>query len=208
MEKIIAAIFFLATITLLIGARFGLVWAGGSGYVAPLSAVIEVADGNIEIERVDQSRDTEAGEKISRGEKILVGDGSRTLVRVGQGIIIALDQRTVVVLEKLTPQEVEIKILRGRILAETSNETERLTISTPRSKSVIKNGAITAVRYDFLDKTSVAPLKKTTVEITLENLFVKSTEPQEILELEPFNILPTSFNLEVPDVVGFYQWAL
>ncbi|MFH1253507.1 MAG: hypothetical protein V1664_04230 [Candidatus Uhrbacteria bacterium] len=206
MEKFLAVIFFLAITVMLIAARFGLVWAGGNGYVKPLSTTIEVADGIVNIERVDKIRTAEIKSSISRGEKIMVGDNSRVLIRIGEEIIIALDQRTDVIIEKNTPDEVEIKLIRGRLLTKTSWETNQLTISTPRSKSVIKDGTITAVRYDFLDKTSVAPLN-TQAKISIGDLSQITNEPREISELEPFTILPTGFNLEAPEVIGFYEWA-
>jgi len=206
MEKLLATIFFLTLTAMLIAARFDLVWAGGSGYTEPLSITAEVADGDVNIERVDKIRTAEINEQIYRGEKISTGDNSRALLRLGQKIVVALDQRTDVIIERNTSVEVEIKILRGRLLAKTSLETNQLTVSTPRTKSTIKDGSITAVRYDFLDKTSVAPLN-TGVEISIGEIFQSSTSPVEINELKPFTVLPTGLNLKAPEVVGFYEWA-
>jgi len=206
MEKLLATIFFITLTAMLIAARFSLVWAGGSGYVEPLVIASEIVDGDVKIERVDKIRVAETDSRVYRGEKVSTGDNSRALLRLGQEIIIALDQRTDVVIQKNTSTEVEVQILRGRLLAATSWETEQLTVSTPLIKSTIKDGAITAVRYDFLDKTFFAPLN-TQVKISIKNISQTSTNPMEISEIKPFAITPANFNPAAPDVIEFYKWT-
>jgi hypothetical protein len=206
MEKILASIFFLTVITMLAAARFGLVWAGGAGPTVLLPATVEISNGSNTIIRVETKRTAQNSEAIKRGEKFSTGNNSRALIRIGQEIIVALDQNTDVILENLSAEKVEIKIIRGRLLANTSWETDKLIISTPISQSSIKDSAITAVRYDFLDQATILPIN-TVAQISIKNDSLQTKNAINIQEVAPFTISPTEFNLNAPEVADFYQWA-
>ena len=191
---------------MLAAARFGLVWAGGAGQKVLLQATVEISNGSNTIIRVETKRTAQNSEAIKRGEKFSTGNNSRALIRIGQEIIVALDQNTDVILENLSAEKVEIKIIRGRLLANTSWETDKLIISTPISQSSIKDSAITAVRYDFLDQATILPIN-TVAQISIKNDSLQTKNAINIQEVAPFTISPTEFNLNAPEVADFYQWA-
>lgn len=206
MEKYLIFILFLIITTLLIAGRFGFEWAGGEGYEKPLTATLKEISGTVTVGNGEKETIAIEENKINRGEQIKTSDNSLAIILIGERIKIFLDQRTDVIVEKNFPSVVEIKLVRGRLLADTSSETEKLIISTSRSTNIITAGKITAVRYDFLDKTSVMPID-TSVEITVANLSKETTKPVEISEIEPFTISSTDFSLTAPEVIDFYEWA-
>jgi hypothetical protein len=146
--KIIAAVFIFLIFFLLVGARFNFTWAGGSGYERPMTATVETYSPG------DKNETT-----VKRGQLIKTGSGETAVVQIGERIIVAVDERSDVVLDKLFPSEVKLTLRGGRILAKTSRETEKLTISSPETSDFITSGLITAVRYDALDRTDIVPLE-------------------------------------------------
>ncbi|MFA6131624.1 MAG: hypothetical protein WC702_00955 [Patescibacteria group bacterium] len=149
LKKILVALFLLTSLALLIGARFGFAWAGGEGYETPMSASVKIYSDKGETETT-----------AVRGELIKTNAGEKAIVQIGERIVVAVDERSDVVLEKLFPSEVKIVLRGGRVLAKTSNETEKLTISSPETSDFINSGAVTAVRYDSLSRTDIVPMSE------------------------------------------------
>ncbi len=209
MEKLLALIFFLVLSGLLISARFGFLFAGGEGYVKSLPVTIEVVEGKIQVDRVGEIRTVETGDSMTRGEKILVGENSRALIRIGKNITVALDQQTDIILEQLFPAQVEIKIIRGRLLANTSMETEKLIVSSPKATGEITDGSMTAVRYDFLAKTTYATIDSPIFVDVLEGQTFQLNDLQalNVNELIPSQSILSEFNPQASSVAEFYEWA-
>lgn len=197
MNKFLAAIFFLGIVLLLIAARFGFTWAGGEGYEKPMPALVEIF--------------SEAGSTrldLARGDSIQTKDNQRALIQISERIIVALDQRTEVKIERLFPSQTEIRIIHGRLLARTSPETEKLVISSPLASGAVTEGVLTVVRYDFLDKTTFIPINnEVAVEIKKGPLLYSKDKAIEVNELKPLSSGLADFNLSAPDVVGFYAWT-
>lgn len=149
MNKFLVSIFFVGTVVLLIGSRFGFTWAGGEGYESPLPVTVEVF-----------SMGNPGTFTLERGSVVKTADNDSAIVKIGEGIFVAMDQRTEIVIERVYSSEVEIILRGGRILAKTSDETKKLTISSPETSDFITSGTVTAVRYDFLNKTEITPLEK------------------------------------------------
>lgn len=149
MNKFLTIIFFLGIALLLIGARFGFTWAGGQGYEKSMSVTVEI-----------YSQQNKNETEVKRGQLVKTNTGETAIIRIGERIVIAVDERTDVVVEKMYASEVELFLRGGRILAKKSSETEKLTISSPETSDFITSGSVTAVRYDSLNRTDIAPLEK------------------------------------------------
>jgi len=160
MDKILTGLFLILIAGLLVAMCVGFEWAGGEGVIQTLPAQIEITSGSVIIEKNGKTRTANDHEYLARGEIVRTGGSARATIKIGKEIWTALDERTDISLEKLTPTQVELKITRGRILAQTSGESEKFTVSSPEDSKTITNGAITAVRYDWLEKTEIIPFNE------------------------------------------------
>ncbi|MFH1089530.1 MAG: hypothetical protein V1716_03855 [Candidatus Uhrbacteria bacterium] len=209
MEKLWALIFFIVLSGLLISARFGFIFAGGEGYIKSLPVTIEVVEGKTQVDRAGKIRTVETSDSVTRGEKIMVGENSRAFIRIGENITVALDQQTDIVLEQLFPTQVEIKIVRGRLLASTSMETEKLIVTSPKATGEIAAGSMTVVRYDFLDKTTYATIGSPVFIDVLggQTFQLNNSQALDINELNPAQPVLSEFNPQASSAAGFYEWA-
>jgi len=148
-SKILATFFLISIFVLLIGTRFNFTWAGGSGYEKPMVATAKIYSNGLKNEI-----------EVQRGQLIKTTSNETAIIYIGERIIITINERTDVVIEKLFPSEVEITLRGGRLWAKTSSETEKLTISSPETSDFITSGSVTAVRYDSLNKTDITPFSK------------------------------------------------
>lgn len=199
MNKFLTTVFLISVVVLLALARFGFEFAGGQGYEKPMTAtVVFYSTENVPIKQDD----------LARGEMLETVDGEYAVVRIGEKIKIAMDQRTVVTIERLFSSKVEVIIIRGRVLAKISPETEKLAIVSPYASGTITDGVITAARYDFLDQTVYAPLgSKIFVEIKNDQSFDLDDRAVVVDELHLDRSGLTDFNHQAAAVVDFYDWA-
>ncbi|HBR81119.1 TPA: hypothetical protein DEA21_05800 [Candidatus Uhrbacteria bacterium] len=207
MNKILVGSFLIAVTGLLLAARFGFEFAGGEGYVEALPAQVEIISGSVTVERSGVSRTAVNGESLKRGEIIRTSDTTRAIIKIGERISIVLDERTDVSIEQILPSQVEIKIIRGRLLAKTSNETEELLISTPVSFGSINSGILSVVRYDWLDKTDYLPFGTTVFVNQKDDYKNVSQGGVEALEKEPFGLTKIDFDWQGSSAVEFYEWV-
>jgi len=183
--------------TLLVGQRFGFVWAGGDGYVPEVGAV-----------------DMENGDTYRRGESVTTGAENRIYVRVGTPGDIAslaeiwLDHNTEIVLDQTNANGVTIRLVRGRLLVISHEPIHPLTVKTNFTESEILAGTMSVVNYDFLETTSIAPINTTaTVTIRGEQPF-ETKKPVNVHETPPVSIVETPFDVTAASVAEFYQWAM
>lgn len=190
------AIFAVLVAALLIGQRFGFVWAGGTGYVPEVGAY------------------NASGVHYGRGETVSTGADDRTYLRVGQpGDIAALaelwlDRSTDVVLDQTNGNGVTVRLIRGRILAVAHDAEHPFTIKTNFTQSAIFGGTLSAVNYDFRETVSLAPID-TSVVVTVKDTEAFTTEtPVDIHETAPVSITESTFDSTSGAAAEFYAWAL
>lgn len=199
MNKFLTTVFLISIVALLAAARFGFEFAGGQGYEKPTTVtVVFYSTENTMIKQDD----------LVRGKTLETGDDEYAVMRISEQIKIAVDQRTAVTIEQLSSSKVDIKIIRGRVLAESSSKTEKFTILSPHASGTINSGMITAARYDFLDQTVYAPLENEIfVEIKNGRSFNLDDRAVVVDELRLDHSGFIDFNHRAAAVVGFYDWA-
>lgn len=198
MNKFLIIFFFLGITLLLIGARFGFTWAGGEGHEEPMGASVKIISGG-----------ESASADLIRGSEVETKNDEYALIHIGKKIIVALDQRTIISMERLFPSVVEINLQSGRLLAKTSSETEKFIISSPYANGTITDDALTAVRYDFLNKTTFAPLGgEILVEIKNGPSLFSDEQAVDVNELNPTYSDFSDFNWHTSATADFYEWAM
>ncbi|OGL95202.1 hypothetical protein A2348_02675 [Candidatus Uhrbacteria bacterium RIFOXYB12_FULL_58_10] len=190
------AIFSVLLASLLIGQRFGFVWAGGSGYDPETGAY-------------DAS-----GTYYDRGETVSTAEQDRTYLRVGTPGDIAmlaelwLDHDTEIILDQTNSKRVTVRIIRGRVFAVAHDAQHPFTITTNAVQSTIFGGSLSVVNYDFRETVSVIPIN-TTALVLVKNAEVFETEkPVDIHETSPVSILDTTFDPSSGAAADFYAWAI
>lgn len=190
------AIFAVLLAALLVGQRFGLEWAGGTGYLPEIGAY--AADGT----------------HYARGETASTPADGRTYLRIGTpGSIAALaevwlDENTDITLEQTNGNGVTIRLGRGRIYAVAHDPEFPFTVTTNFTRSAIVGGSVSVVNYDFRETVSVIPLETTAV-IQVRDLEDFSTEkPVDIHETSPVSVTETTFDPSSGAAAEFYAWAI
>ncbi len=204
MNRLLATLIFLAVASLLVGARFGFVWAGGEGVVASFEAIVVAVEGSVFVDRAGEVRSAVLGQSLKRGERLQTESESRVVVRVGKDAYLALDERSALTLDRLEPSQISVSIGVGRLLGIAGTEAERLRVTTNHTNAWILEEALSVVNYDFLETISVVPFN-TAVSVLVEpdQAFVTS-RATNIHETEPIQTTDAAFN---PSAIPFYAWA-
>lgn len=217
MKYVLYTIFILLTAILLIGQRFGFVWAGGTGYIAERRAGIVAIVGEPDVDRIGKTRIAQLWQSVARGETIRTGVGERVLLQLDFANTIALDENTDVMIEENNLHAIRVKLLRGRVYADT-HVTDRhdenpdwaktISIDTKASRTTIETGSVTIVNYDFLDRVSIAPIETEAEIVVGGDMMFNSTTPV-IIDDAYGNMLDENapFSMSSPDVIDFYQWV-
>ncbi|NBS41684.1 hypothetical protein EBS80_03405 [bacterium] len=196
MNKRLAAIFGVLIAILLIGQRFGFVWAGGTGYAPEFGAI------------------SDRGVRYARGETVATDANERTALRIGTpGDIAALadmwlDQNTTVILESTNDNGVTVRLVRGRLYAVAHDPSDPLSVTTNFTRSETVGGALSVVNYDFRETVSIIPTRgSATVRIRGMDAF-ETEKPVDVHETQPVSVTDASFEPNAGAAADFYKWAI
>ncbi|MBU0646615.1 hypothetical protein KJ611_04070 [Patescibacteria group bacterium] len=205
MRKEIQIYIFLTLIAgLLIGQRFDLGWAGGQGYDYSVPIQVVEAVGVVEVDRAGMVHQAATDDLIARGEIIRTDDASRVLLEI-EGIHIGLDERTDMKVEVLANDQIQLKLMRGRIMVDRPATGRELSITTNQTQSKLTGGAASFINYDFKEIVSMIPFNNS-IFIKIGDKEFITQKPVEIHEVEPFEIMETTFDLKQNAAADFYYW--
>jgi len=190
-QKILIITLTILTLALLVGHRFGFVWAGGNGY-----------DPHLELSVIDATYDVQV-DGFKRGEIVSTGEAEWLTITSGT-VTISLDERTDVELVSTQAETIELYVHRGRVVVETDTSVK---IRSDFVRSEFIDGQVSFVYYDFLHTASIIPFD-TKVNFTIADQTGTSTKPIDILELDPYTATPFSFDPAASSAAEFYEWAL
>lgn len=111
-EPLAAGVFLLLAAGLLVGQRFGFVFAGGTGYEKGLTARIVSSPPTL-------SSQGGEGDTFTRGETIRTDALQQTLDLAGLGTVF-LDTQTTLTLERFSQDEVLLRLETGRVAVEAT----------------------------------------------------------------------------------------
>jgi hypothetical protein len=212
MKNALIATFCILVAALLIGQRFGFVWAGGSGYDPERVSGIIGLVGVPTIDRVGKERDAVLWQSVQRGEMVRTGPGQRVMIQLSFADVVSLDENTDLIVETNTTDAIVLKLIRGRVYLDThtaaDSSGEPVTIKTNFTRSTIRYGALSVVNYDFLETVSVIPLETTADIIVRNNNPFTSDKAVNIHETNPVSVVETIFDPTAGTIAGFYDWAI
>lgn len=195
MKYTLPAMFGVIVAVLLIGQRFGFVWAGGTGYVPELGAI------------------SDSGVRYVRGETVATGADERTALRIGvPGDIAALadiwlDQNTTLILESTNDNGVTVRLVRGRLYSVAHDPSHPLSVTTNFTRTEIVGGALSVVNYDFRETVSIIPTRGTaTVRVQGMDAF-ETEKPVDVHETQPVSVTDATFDPNAGAAADFYRWA-
>ncbi len=207
MNRALAAWFFLLTTILLIGGRFGFVWAGGPGYAPPLAvSVSALQGGDATADRNGVVRALVRGATVARGETVSTGPATRLALTASDGSQIVLDERTEVKLESLQPTDLSVWLTKGRLFLVDRGEGQTVTVDTVGTQIGILQQAMTVVNYDFLQTIEAAPFHTSLGVLDTQNGFVTSGGVK-IHEVDPVTVTDEHFDANGSTAADFYTWA-
>ncbi len=185
MTKYLTILFVLIVSTLLVGQRFGFVWAGGDGYRPQNVATVVPGD-----------------DTYRRGETVSTKPGERKRIVVGVQSI-ALDENTDVVLSDLRNESLAIRLIRGRVYVDGP-----VTVTTNFTSTTTDSGALTVVNYDFLETVSIAPFFANATVFVKGGDALTTEKPVSAHETPPVSIVEIPFDTNAASVADFYRWAM
>ena len=163
-KKIPVLSFVLLVSSLLIGQRYGAVWAGGVRIIQTESVEVVQMFGQATVDRAGKTKTIQSGDHLIRGETIKTGDVAHVLLQTPSGIVFALDERSEVTLDQLiVDKDFSLRLIKGRIIM-NGNERTPITIKTNRTTSAFTEGGISLVNYDFLETVGI-PLRFTATRL-------------------------------------------
>jgi hypothetical protein len=204
------AIFAVLVATLLIGQRFGFVWAGGNGYVPMLSVFLQDATGPVYADRVGEVRLLRVDDQIYRGETIVTDPATYAQLTISDFphiITIGMDERTRLTVDSLTVSNPELYLHAGRIETFMDGTVEQLSIRTNFTRTLVGKGRTSLVNYDFKETIGVIPIVGTaTVTTTKNDETITISSSVEIHETEPVVVSQIGFDPAASVAKDFYEW--
>ena len=202
--RIILVTCFLSLVTLLVmGQRFNFSFAGGTGYHAPRYATVEQLQGTGSIDHNGTKRPLTIASKIARGEIVTTNAGSYVELGFGSSHV-ALDERSTLTIIENDQDGLALNLDSGRLLATADSS---LKIKTGQTESVVGNGLVSIINYDFLWRADVWPIN-TTVTITspADGTFATSTGVQVATD-DSIKSLPVVEDFTHGPSAAFYAWT-
>lgn len=197
---------------LLIGQRFGFLWAGGEGYEPNLPIEIlevqDAEDGQADVFVTTPGREGQGlGFTAKRGQTLHTESG-RALIQIGDTRI-AVDERTDLEFVATTEDAVVLRMPRGRIYVDRPTAEGTFTLKTNYSESTFRAGTASFVNYDFREVVSVIPITGSISVTTAQDGNMEETQvPLDVHETEPVTRTNTLFNITEGAGAEFYAWAL
>lgn len=195
-QGITALVIFL-TALLLMGQRVGYPWAGGSGVRQ-----------NVQVQNILSSDAPPSQKRVYQRGETITTDELPQAISFGDFAQIALDARTDVRIERLTPDSAHLTLLRGRIVIATTPRAKEVAVKTTLSTSTLgPSSRGSFVNYDFQELVSVIPLGST-IRIETKDDRRITTIPLNINEgrnpptFDPFVFDPSKDHLRL-----FYEFA-
>jgi ferric-dicitrate binding protein FerR (iron transport regulator) len=209
MNRWVATTFGVLTTVLLIGQRFGVEWAGGTGFVRRAEVLIIDEVGTAKIDRAGTTRDSKTGEAIQRGETVVTGADTFIHFRLSQNTEVYLSQNSRVTVSDLTPGSMELYLLAGRMYVRVNDKELAPTVRTGWTYTKPSIGETAFVYYDFQDTIVVAPLtaQPTAIALRASGEGFITTKPVSIHEVMPVTTLDTAFSPYAGDAEAFYTWS-
>lgn len=181
---------------MLVGVRFGAVWAGGEGYVKHQQATYS---DNV------QTTYFKRGELISTmpDAKPLPGYDSVFMLRISFGdATIWLDESTEVKLINGIPGEETIQVLQGRVVVDGP-----LTIEV-RELDLEINGTVSFVHYSWLDEIEIAVIQGEAMLTRPDQRETLTDTALKTTTLQPYIDEIIEFNPETSEAAAFYEIVL
>ncbi len=185
---------------LLIGQRFGFLWAGtdafnsneGMRIVAVVGADVGVA----------------IGDWMPRRRMMETPAGARIFLQSDEGVMMALDERTQTRIESVKQDALKLRLGRGRIVVFNPTDNATIHVKTNQTENTFTNGWVTFVNYDFLNEIAfLSRDTEVTSHLFLSDLKISSRDSIRIHESNPVSYGVSPFDVEAPSVANFYDWA-
>lgn len=149
-------LFVLLLATLLVGARFGFPWAGVPSEPLTEAAVL-VSDGDVSVDAAGKRRPLGVGQRLRRGEIVLVGPGGYAELSVA-GVRMGLDERTDLLLSGLSAVHPSVRLVQGRLVAASGPSSPLLSVTTEATDTQLPRGAsMTVINYGFRHVVEIVP---------------------------------------------------
>lgn len=196
--------------TLLVGQRFGFVWAGGSGYEPELAAFLQDSTGPVHADRLGAVRDLAVGDRILRGERVFTDGDSYAQLTISDFshiVTVGMDGRTSMTLDALAADETQLYLHAGRIETFMDGTVARLTVRTNFTRTTVGKGRTSFVNYDFKETVGIIPIVGfATVTTTKNDETLTISSPVEIHETEPVTVTTVEYNPTASAARAFYTW--
>ena len=191
--------------TLLIGARLGYPWAGGTGVPGkPLEAVLLEAVGNPTADAAGETRSLSTGDRLKRGETLHAGDAGYLEIGIN-GARVGLDERTIVELTSLAPDDVRLHLLTGRLVVAGAPDVAGVSITTTSTESrILTQGALAVTYYNFRDTVDIVPINAPAEIFLADGQAFVATAPQEVVESPIMTVTKTTFDPTKGVAARFY----
>ncbi len=204
------AIFLALVAILLVGARFGFAWAGGSGHVSTLSVFLQDATGPVTAERNGVVRTLALDDRIYRGETIATAPGSfaqLTISDFSHIVTVGMDERTSLTVDALTVTKPELFLHGGRIETFMDGTVDGLNVRTNFTRSSLGKGRASFVNYDFKEAVAIVPIVGSVTTTATKTDETRTTATAiGIHETDPVAFDEIGFNRDAATVKPFYDW--
>ena len=157
---------------------------------------------------IDQNQSShQTGATLSRGAIIETGEQEYLAIRIGNDLLITLDQKTRLELHRLFTDERIIRFTRGRIVIHNSS-TDPLLVETRKTEHLVSKATVAFINYDFKQLVTIAPLVGSVQShIKGEKDYLLVPRPITISENDYPILSKTEFNTSTEPSADFHAWS-
>ncbi len=154
-----------------------------------------------------QESDHKAGTRFPRGTILETGDNEYLAIKIGERIIVTMDERSRLELSRLFEDERVLTFTRGRIVVK-NEEKAPVFIDTHKTENALMKGEAIFINYDFQQLVTVAPVTgniQTHLKGQKEYLLVPNA--LNVSETDPPSISQTTVDPTQGPSAPFHEWT-
>ncbi len=214
LEPIAFGLLCLFVALLVIGQRFGFIWAGGAGYETPRQALIISPHSVGTIDRLGKKRDLASALAVTRGEIVETGSGPAafTKIRFDAGTL-SLDEHTAVEIVQNDDARIVLNIKKGRVMFDVHRDQSipkhlsSVSMKTGRVQTTIDHGALSIIHYDFLGRADLWPIDTTMNIVSPADGAFETKTAMRLATDGSFKATPTLADFHASTCAAFYEWV-
>lgn len=169
-----------------------------------MEAVVLVADGEVVVDAAGKTRPATVGERLRRGEIVLIGAGGYAELSVA-GVRLGLDERTDLLMADLSASHPVVRLVQGRLAAASDPSSPILSVTTEATDTQLPSGAsMSVINYSFRHVVEIIPFDAPLPILFVDDSAIVAVGAQRVTERPGLSVEGFAFDANTSAGAAFY----